>query len=71
MLRTDVLGDMEEKDLRKSMAGVNVIVSTLSFLSNPLLTGTILLDLVPLERLVLDEASQINVVEYLVSAMLV
>lgn len=62
---------MEEKDLRKSMAGVNVIVSTLSFLSNPLLTGTILLDLVPLERLVLDEASQINVVEYLVSAMLV
>jgi len=49
------------------LGGARVILSTIGMLSNPTLEKNRTFDLVPVERLVVDEASQINSFEYLVS----
>ena len=55
----------QRQELSKALAGSNIILTTLGMLSNPAFDD--LLELVPMERLVVDEASQINVTEYMVS----
>ncbi|KAF9033215.1 P-loop containing nucleoside triphosphate hydrolase protein [Panaeolus papilionaceus] len=49
----------------RAFHGVHIVLCTLSMLSNPVLRQRGVLDIVPLERLVIDEASQINAFEYL------
>ena len=69
LLRSDEfppdLGAME-----RTIGGSPVILCTLSMLSNPILDDSGLYDLVPLDRLVIDEASQIDVGEFMVGGVL-
>ncbi|PBK61108.1 P-loop containing nucleoside triphosphate hydrolase protein, partial [Armillaria solidipes] len=53
------------KDLGKAIGASSIILSTLSMLSNPALDKNGMFDLVPPRILVVDEASQINVFEYM------
>lgn len=46
--------------------GCSVILCTLSTLSNPIIDISGLTTIVPVERLVIDEASQIDIFEFLV-----
>lgn len=46
-----------------------VMLSTLSLLSNPALDDNGTFKIVPVDRLIVDEASQINVFEYMVSSL--
>ncbi len=55
------------KDLEIAIGTSTIILSTLSMLSNPALDQNGMFDLVPPRILVVDEASQINVFEYMVS----
>ena len=55
--------------LERTIGGSPVILCTLSMLSNPILDDRGLYGLVPLERLVIDEASQIEVGEYMVGRL--
>ncbi|KAK7444835.1 hypothetical protein VKT23_015152 [Stygiomarasmius scandens] len=66
--RNVIRGDEMPADpiaMEKVMEGAQVILSTLGMLSNPALEQNRTFDLVPVERLVVDEASQINAFEYL------
>ncbi len=47
--------------------GVTLVLSTLSTLSNPLLDDFGLFNLIPVRSLVVDEASQIDVFEFMVT----
>lgn len=58
------LGAME-----RVIGGSPIILCTLSMLSNPILKTRWLYELVPMERLVVDEASQIDVGEFMVSTL--
>ncbi|KAF5360173.1 hypothetical protein D9758_011319 [Tetrapyrgos nigripes] len=63
-----IRGDEMPKDrvaMERLLQGAQVILSTLGMLSNPALDDNGTFRLVPVERLVIDEASQINVFEYL------
>ncbi|THU84367.1 P-loop containing nucleoside triphosphate hydrolase protein [Dendrothele bispora CBS 962.96] len=51
--------------MERVLEGVKVILSTLGMLSNPALDQNHTFSLVPMERLIVDEASQINTFEYL------
>lgn len=65
LIRSDDLfqnGAMVERLLLDS----SVILCTLSMLSNPALDTCGVFDLVPVERLVVDEASQIDTFEFMV-----
>ncbi|KAK0237312.1 P-loop containing nucleoside triphosphate hydrolase protein [Armillaria nabsnona] len=53
------------KDLRIAIGAPSIILSTLSMLSNPALDQNGMFNLVPPTNLVVDEASQINVFEYM------
>ncbi|PBK86032.1 P-loop containing nucleoside triphosphate hydrolase protein, partial [Armillaria gallica] len=53
------------KDLRIAIGTPSIILSTLSMLSNPALDQNGMFNLVPPTNLVVDEASQINVFEYM------
>ncbi|KAG7441262.1 uncharacterized protein BT62DRAFT_908809, partial [Guyanagaster necrorhizus] len=53
-------------DLGRIIGASHIILSTLSMLSNPALDENRIFDLVPPRSLVIDEASQINVFEYMV-----
>lgn len=66
MILTDELF-ADETGLVKLLGGARVILSTLSILSNPALAAVGLFSLVPVQRLVVDEASDINAFEYMVS----
>lgn len=64
-------------DLAKSMSGgsktfrgITVVLCTLGMLSNPMLAGCGLFDILPVNSLVIDEASQIDVFEFMVSPVL-
>jgi regulator of nonsense transcripts 1 len=46
--------------------GARIVLSTLSTLSNPGLDQVGIFSLVPVERLVVDEASQINAFDFMV-----
>ncbi|SJL10795.1 uncharacterized protein ARMOST_14189 [Armillaria ostoyae] len=64
LLRVDRL-PKNQKDLRRTIGRSNIILSTLSMLSNPALDQNGMLNLVPPKSLVVDEASQINVFDYM------
>jgi hypothetical protein len=50
--------------------GITVVLCTLSMLSNPKLVDCGLFDILPVNSLVIDEASQIDVFEFMVSPVL-
>jgi hypothetical protein len=50
----------------KTFRGITVVLCTLSMLSNPKLVGCGLFDVLPVNSLVVDEASQIDVFEFMV-----
>jgi len=52
--------------MERTIGGSPIILCTLSMLSNPILDDRRLYELVPLERLIIDEASQIDVGEFMV-----
>lgn len=67
VIRTDELPRHSDKlATERSLEGSNVILSTSSTLCNPTLHSNHLFTVVPMERLIVDEASQINVFDYLV-----
>lgn len=65
LIRSDELPD-NPTGLARVLLGSQIILSTISMLSNPCLENNGMFRLVPMERLIIDEASQINVFEYLV-----
>jgi regulator of nonsense transcripts 1 len=65
LIRTDELPD-NKLAMERLLEGSEIILSTLSSLSNPSLDQGEAFELVPVERLVVDEASQINIFEYMV-----
>jgi len=46
---------------------ITVVLCTLGMLSNPKLAGCGLFDIIPVKSLVIDEASQIDIFEFMVS----
>lgn len=69
LIRSDDIpssGDMAA--MERLFEGNTVILCTLSMLSNPIVVRSGLTKLVPIERLIIDEASQIDVFEFLVSS---
>jgi hypothetical protein len=52
--------------LERIIGGSTVVLCTLSMLSNPILDEHGLYTLVPMERLIVDESSQIDVGEFMV-----
>ncbi|KAK0216394.1 P-loop containing nucleoside triphosphate hydrolase protein [Armillaria fumosa] len=67
LLRGDLLPILR-KDLECIIGESSIILSTLSMISNTTLDKNGMFDLVPPRTLVVDEASQINVFEYMASA---
>lgn len=65
LIRADEI-PKDPTELLKMFGSSTVVLSTLSMLSNPVLTHRGVFRLVPVETLVVDEASQINLVEYMV-----
>ncbi|KAK0433858.1 P-loop containing nucleoside triphosphate hydrolase protein [Armillaria borealis] len=66
LLRGDLLPN-NQKALRDIVGASTIILSTLSMISNSILDQNGMFDLVPPRTLVVDEASQINVFEYMAS----
>jgi hypothetical protein len=66
LLRSDDLPQRKE-ELERMLAGVSLILSTLSMLSNPAFDNLGMFELVPVCHLIVDEASQIDTFQYLVS----
>ncbi|KAJ3839482.1 P-loop containing nucleoside triphosphate hydrolase protein [Lentinula raphanica] len=64
LIRSDEL-PKEPLAMSRLLGGSKVILSTLGLLSNAALKNSGVFNIVPLERLVIDEASQINVFEYM------
>jgi len=52
-------------DLHKVLKGSQVIISTISMMSNPKLQGLKLTEVVPVINAIIDEASQIEVGQYI------
>jgi hypothetical protein len=69
LLRSDEF-PQEPNDMEMAIGGSPVILCTLSMLSNPILDDRRVYKLVPLERLVIDEASQIDIREFMVGQFL-
>ncbi|KAK0471205.1 P-loop containing nucleoside triphosphate hydrolase protein, partial [Armillaria novae-zelandiae] len=67
VLRGDLL-PKNQKDLQRIIGESSIILSTLSMVSNSTFDKNGMFDLVPPRTLVIDEASQINVFEYMASA---
>ncbi|KAF9529892.1 hypothetical protein CPB83DRAFT_240942 [Crepidotus variabilis] len=63
LIRSDEIPDPSE--LGRLFDRCQIVLSTLSMLSNPVLHQCQIFKMVPMERLVVDEASQINIFEYL------
>lgn len=53
--------------MERELGGSHIILSTLSMISNPSLHDNGTFDIIPVERLIIDEASQINIFEFMVS----
>jgi hypothetical protein len=66
LLRTDELVNPDERGMLHLLDNARIVLSTLSTLSNPGLDQVGIFSLVPMERLVIDEASQINVFDFMV-----
>jgi hypothetical protein len=69
VIRSDDLPDSVSQ-VSKTFRGITVVLCTLSMLSNPILVGCGLFDILPVNSLVIDEASQIDVFEFMVSPVL-
>jgi len=65
LIRSDEL-PKQKNDLERIIADSTIILCTLSMISNPALNENGTFEIVPFERLVIDEASQINAFEFLV-----
>ena len=65
MIRSDDLPKTPQKVL-KLFGDATVVLCTLSMLSNPKLEDCGLLDILPVKSLVIDEASQIDLFEFMV-----
>jgi regulator of nonsense transcripts 1 len=52
--------------MERELGGSYIILSTLSMISNPSLHDNGTFDIIPVERLIIDEASQINIFEFMV-----
>ena len=67
VIRTDEMPIPADKTAtERLLKGSTVILSTSGTLCNPTLHNNQLFKIVPMERLIVDEASQINVFDYLV-----
>ncbi|KAI0274107.1 P-loop containing nucleoside triphosphate hydrolase protein [Russula aff. rugulosa BPL654] len=64
VIRSDDLPD-SVSDVSKTFRGITVVLCTLSMLSNPKLADCGLIGILPLTSLVVDEASQIDVFEFM------
>ncbi|KAE9397707.1 P-loop containing nucleoside triphosphate hydrolase protein [Gymnopus androsaceus JB14] len=64
LMRTDEL-PADRLAMSRVVGSSRVILSTLGLLSNPALDKNGTFDIIPVERLIVDEASQINVFEYM------
>ena len=69
VIRSDDLPD-SVSDVSKTFRGITVVLCTLSMLSNPKLADCGLIGILPLTSLVVDEASQIDVFEFMVIPVL-
>jgi hypothetical protein len=69
VLRSDDLPKSISK-VSKTFRGITVVLCTLSMLSNPKLAKCGLFGILPLNSLVIDEASQIDVFGFMVSPVL-
>lgn len=67
VIRSDKLKDSSESGTRQMFDGVTLVLSTLSMLSNSMLDDCGLFDLIPVRSLIVDEASQIDVFEFMVT----
>jgi len=66
VIRSDNL-NQDPSGTRQMFEGVTLVLSTLSMLSNPMLNDFGLFDLIPVRSLIVDEASQIDVFEFMVT----
>lgn len=67
VIRSDVLREREDIGVQDIFDGITLVLSTLSMLSDPILNTCGLLSLIPVTSLVVDEASQIDVFEFMVT----
>ena len=67
IIRSDVLRKRQDSGVDDLFDGITLVLSTLSMLSNPILDACGLLRLIPVRSLVVDEASQIDVFEFMVT----
>jgi hypothetical protein len=65
LIRSDRLPP-DQEGMRRLLSNSSIILCTLSMLSNPVLTQNGTFAVVPPKRLVIDEASQINVFDFMV-----
>jgi len=66
VIRSDDLPD-SLSCVSKMFRDITVVLCTLGMLSNPKLAGCGLFDIIPVKSLVIDEASQIDIFEFMVS----
>ena len=69
VIRSDDLPDSVSR-VSKTFRGITVVLCTLSMLSNPNLADCGLFNILPVNSLVIDEASQIDVFEFMVISVL-
>ena len=69
VIRSDDLPD-SISEISKTFRGITVMLCTISMLSNPKLVDCGLIDILPVTSLVVDEASQIDVFEFMVIQVL-
>jgi hypothetical protein len=69
VIRSDEL-PQSKREVEMMFRGATVVLCTLSMLSNPKLAECGLIDILPVTSLVIDEASQIDVFEFMVSSVL-
>ena len=65
LIRSDEL-PKQKIDMERVIADSTIILCTLSMISNPALDENGTFEVVPFNRLVIDEASQINAFEFMV-----
>jgi hypothetical protein len=68
VMRSDVLCKRDASDIERELFdGITLVLSTLCMLSNLMLDTCGLLKIIPVRSLVVDEASQIDVFDFMVS----
>jgi regulator of nonsense transcripts 1 len=69
VIRSDELPE-SRREVEMIFRGATVVLCTLSMLSNPKLAECGIIDILPVTSLVIDEASQIDVFEFMASPLL-